>query len=232
MTTPANAGKTYPAEPLTDDEFRSLLASIEGDGLLATRNRALLAVMWGSGLRVSEALALEPRDVLERGRALRVRHGKGDRARVAALRPEAGAWLALWLAMRAALGLPRGSMVFCSISKGASRTRGGKLDSSYVRALLPVLAKRANIDKRVHPHGLRHSHATALVRGGARLDAISGQLGHSSAATTDRYLARMAPEARISELHELFPPNPWAERVLLDTERKLDDIERERSGPD
>jgi site-specific recombinase XerD len=222
MTTPANAGKRYPPEPLTDAEFRTLLEAIEGDGLLATRNRALLAVMWGSGLRISEALDLEPRDVLERGRALRVRHGKGDKARVAALRPEAGAWLALWLATRSALDLPRGSTVFCSISKGASRTRGGKLDPSYLRALLPVLAKRAGIDKRVHAHGLRHSHATSLVRGGAKLDAISGQLGHASAATTDRYLQRMAPEARISELQALFPPNAWAERVLDSIERELD----------
>jgi site-specific recombinase XerD len=230
MTTPANAGKTYPPEPLTDDEFRSLLAAIEGDGLLATRNRALLAVMWGSGLRVSEALDLEPRDVLDHTRSLRVRHGKGDRARVAALRPEAGAWLALWLATRASLGLPRGSTVFCTVSDGATRTRGHKIDPSYLRALLPALAKRANIDKRVHPHGLRHSHATSLVRGGARLDAISGQLGHSSAATTDRYLQRMAPEARVNELHALFPANPWAERVLDSIERKLDAQERERGG--
>jgi site-specific recombinase XerD len=197
MSAPANAGKTYPPEPLTDDEFRALLEAIEGDGLLATRNRALLAVMWGSGLRISEALDLEPRDVLEHARALRVRHGKGNKARVAALRPEAGAWLALWLAMRAALGLPRGSTVFCSISKGANRTRGHKLDPSYLRALLPQLAKRAGIDKRVHPHGLRHSHATALVRGGARLDAISGQLGHASAATKrDAY-----PDSRHGHCH-------------------------------
>jgi site-specific recombinase XerD len=229
---PANAGKRYPAEPLTDDEFRALLDAIEGDGLLATRNRALLAVMWGSGLRVSEALDLEPRDVLEHARALRVRHGKGDKARVAALRPEAGAWLALWLATRAALGLPRGSTVFCTVSTGAARTRGHKLDPSYLRALLPQLAKRAGIEKRVHPHGLRHSHATALVRQGARLDAISGQLGHSSAATTDRYLQRMAPEARIDELQALFPASAWAERTLHDIESKLDAQERERGGGD
>ena len=86
MTT-ANKGRRYPAEPLSDDEVRALLGAIKGNRPIAVRNRALVAVLWGAGLRISEALALMPRDVKDE--SLRVRHGKGDKARVVGLRPDA-----------------------------------------------------------------------------------------------------------------------------------------------
>ncbi len=64
------------------------------------------------------------------------------------------------------------------------------MDQSYVRHLLPRLARRAHIDKRVHAHGLRHMFAVDLEREGATITTIRDLLGHSSASVTDRYLRR------------------------------------------
>jgi site-specific recombinase XerD len=203
---PANKGQRYPAEPLTDDEVRTLLGTIKGNRALAVRNRALVAVLWGSGLRVSEALSLMPRDV--NGDALRIRHGKGDQARVVGLRSDAAPYLAAWLDCRSGLGLNGRQPVFCSVADGSRcagvRQVGQPLDPSYVRRLLPKLADRAGIDKRVHAHGLRHSHATGLVERGAALHTIAGQLGHASTATTDTYLAKIAPEQRLEALRRAW----------------------------
>lgn len=200
--TPSNVGRTFPAEPLTSDEVRDLMAAITGRGPLAVRNRALVAVLWGSGLRVSEALALHPRDVLSDG--LRVRHGKGDKARTVGLHPEALVFLAAWLETRKGIGLHGRQPVFCSLASGRTRTPGDAIDPSYVRRLLPKLATRAGIDKRVHAHGLRHTHATELVARRAPLHVIAGQLGHASTATTDTYLAKIAPAERLDALAALW----------------------------
>jgi integrase len=68
-----------------------------------------------------------------------------------------------------------------------------KLETAYVRALLPRLAAKAEIEKRVHAHGLRHTHASELARGGVPMNVIQAQLGHSTLGTTSRYLAHIAP---------------------------------------
>lgn len=196
---PANANRKYPAEVLTAEEVDALLGAITGNGPLAVRNRALIAVLWGSGLRISEALDLHPRDVVTGG--LRVRHGKGDKARIVALHPRASVLLSAWLDRRAALGLNGRQPVFCSVSSGKTRKPGDAIDPSYVRRLLPKLAVKAGIDKRVHAHGLRHTHASDLVARRAPLHVITGQLGHSSTATTDTYLAKVAPAERLAALH-------------------------------
>jgi site-specific recombinase XerD len=67
---------------------------------------------------------------------------------------------------------------------------GTEIDQSYVRHLLPRLARRAGIEKRVHAHGLRHAYALELEREGAQVSVIRDLLGHSSAAVTDLYLRR------------------------------------------
>ncbi|MDQ6807205.1 MAG: site-specific integrase, partial [Actinomycetota bacterium] len=81
--------------------------------------------------------------------------------------------------------------VFCTLT-------GQQLDSSYIRRLLPRLATRAGIDKRVHAHGLRHAHAAELVAEGIPVNVIQQQLGHGSLATTDRYLRHIAPRERVA----------------------------------
>jgi site-specific recombinase XerD len=109
------------------------------------------------------------------------------------LDPAAFALLERWLDRRAALGLGRRRRVFCTL-------QGAPLDASYVRRLLPRLARRAGIDKRVHPHGLRHAHAAELAQEGVPVNVIQQQLGHGSLATTDRYLRHIAPKERVEAL--------------------------------
>ncbi len=79
---------------------------------------------------------------------------------------------------------------------------GGPLDETYVRQLLHRLARRGGIDKRVHAHGLRHTHAAELAEEGYPMNFIQDQLGHSSLATTDRYLRHIAPAARVEALRQ------------------------------
>jgi len=76
--------------------------------------------------------------------------------------------------------------IFCTL-------QGGRIDSSYVRRLLPRLARKAGIDRRVHAHGLRHTYAAELAREGTAINVIRDALGHTSLAVTDRYLRDVAP---------------------------------------
>jgi integrase len=184
-----NKGKRFPAEPLTRDEVERLLAAIHGNGPLAVRNRALIAVLWRSGLRVSEALALRPSDV--HAGTINVRNGKGSKQRTATYDRDAVGYLSAWEAVRAGLGLNGRQPLFCSVASGVTRRAGARVNPSYVRQLLPKLAERAGIDKRVHAHGLRHTHASELAHERLRLPAIAAQLGHASTATTDAYLRKI-----------------------------------------
>src|SRR3954465_13694111 len=78
---PANKGKKYPPEPLTDEEVFALLDACSPRSATGLRHRALIVVLWRAGLRISEALALYPKDVDVAGRTIRVLHGKGDQHR-------------------------------------------------------------------------------------------------------------------------------------------------------
>jgi len=163
--------------------------------------------MWRAGLRVSEALALRPKDVdLERGQVA-VLHGKGDRSRLVALDPGACALVELWVLERHDLPIPLRAPLFCVISRP---TVGEPLASSYVRELLHKLADKAGIEKRCHPHGLRHSYASNLAeRPNVPLKTIQTMLGHGSLATTERYLHHLNPAAELELIRSLdWPEHP------------------------
>ena len=132
---------------------------------------------------------------------MRVREGKGRKDRVAVIDGRALGYLRAWLEVRKAkLGLNGRQPLFCSVASGSTRLPGDPIDPSYVRRLLPKLGERAGIDKRVHAHGLRHTMATEMVERGLPLHVIAGQLGHSSTATTDTYLAKLMPSDRIKAM--------------------------------
>ena len=192
-TTPANKGKRYPAEPLTADEVRSLVKACSTRAPTGIRNRALITVLCRGGLRISEALALEPKDLDRNEGSIRVLHGKGDRSRTIGLDHGAFAIVELWLDRRRGLGINGHRRVFCTLA-------GAPLSTAYVRALLPRLARKAGIEKRVHAHGLRHTHAAELAREGVRMNVIQAQLGHSSLATTDRYIRHIEPQEVIEAM--------------------------------
>lgn len=187
---PGNAGQTFPAEVLTREEVQRLLAAT-GGGYAGARDRALYTLLYRTGLRIAEALALLPKDIdLEHGRAT-VLHGKGNKRRVVGLDAATTAELERWLSKRAELGVGRQAPVFCVISKP---TVGKPLYASCVREQMRDCARRAGIEKRVHPHGLRHTFAAELAKEGVRINVISKLLGHSNSAITAHYIDHISPE--------------------------------------
>jgi site-specific recombinase XerD len=149
-------------------DIEGFLASVEGEGPLRVRNRALLELVYSAGLRSHEAVGLDLGDVEFEQEQLHVR-GKGGKERVVPLGEEAAHWLARYL-HEARPKLARGAenALFLSV-------RGKRLDTSTLRRLLP------------HPHRLRHAFATHLLEGGADLRTIQELLGHSSLSTTQVY---------------------------------------------
>ena len=127
-----------------------------------------------------------------------VENGKGDKSRSVVLNESAMAYIERWKAKRKALGIKRGPL-FCT-------STGKAVLPSYVRALLPRLARRAGIEKRVHAHGLRHTHAAELAHEGKPVNLIQQQLGHANLAVTSRYLDHIAPRERI----EAMKRRDWA----------------------
>lgn len=195
---PPNAGRKFPAEVLTRDEFSRLLAACSRRGSAGLRMRALLVVLYRSGLRIAEALSLEPKDVDFESRSITVLHGKGDKRRVVGIDDQALAVVEKWMERRRALGIPRGRVIFCVLSEP---TKGKPMYSSVVREAMKDLGLKAGIEKRVHPHGLRHAFASELSREGVSLTVIQTLLGHSDLATTARYVAHLTPWEAIERIH-------------------------------
>ena len=183
---PPNKGRRFPPEVLTSAEVCRLLDACSRRAPTGIRNRALIATLYRSGLRIGEALALRPKDVELHAGTIRVLRGKGNRDRTVGLDQGAAALLDLWLARRTSLGITGHSPVFCTL-------RGQSLSPNYVRDALKRLALRAGVEKRVHPHGLRHTCAAELAAEGVPMNAIQAQLGHANLSTTSRYLAHIAP---------------------------------------
>ena len=189
----ANKGQKLPVEPLTTEEVEKLIKGCSNRAPTGVRNRALIVLLWRGGLRISEALSLRPKDLDAAKGTVSVLHGKGDKSRVVGLDPQAWAVLQRWLDTRAARKINGRRRVFCTLE-------GKPLQASYVRNLFPRLARKVGIEKRVHPHGLRHTHASELRSEGVDIGIISKQLGHSSTATTARYLDHVCPKAVIDAM--------------------------------
>jgi integrase/recombinase XerD len=189
------AGRRIPHHPSREDLER-LLGGVEGEpeaGLL----KALLRFLYGTGLRLSEAVSLdleslifeEEDDPLRDSRtavhrrkpvALRV-IGKGDKERLVPLSPLAQAGLEEWLALR---GKHQGALFVYR----EGRRRGHRVGVSWLQKKLKGLALRVGLDPRkASPHKFRHAYATELVNAGVGLDAIKELLGHASIATTQIY---------------------------------------------
>lgn len=175
-----NKGRKFPAVAYTDDQIRAVLDAIPAKSNTGIRLRALVAVLFGAGLRLGEALNLRPADV--RGAQIHVREGKGGKDRLVAIDPASRALLDVWLERRAALGLDGRAPVFC----GFGTRLGQPWDPREVRRALARVGSLVGLE-RLHPHALRHSHAVrAASTGDVRV--AQKQLGHASLTTTTRYL--------------------------------------------
>lgn len=144
---------------------------------LGRRDRALLELIYGAGLRVSEAVALDRASVDLTGGWVRVL-GKGMRTRNVPFGPPAGEALSLYLKTR--LDLAPHSPLFTNY-------RGTRLTSRSVARIVAKQLVRVSSSKTLSPHGLRHSFATHLLAKGADLRVIQELLGHSRLSTTQRY---------------------------------------------
>jgi site-specific recombinase XerD len=149
-------------------EVEAALESLDGDGPLALRNRALVELVYSAGLRAAEAVGLDLADVDFDREQLHVR-GKGGKERIVPLGEEAAHLLARYL-HEARPQLVRGAENAVFVS-----ARGKRLDTSTLRRVF------------AHPHRLRHAFATHLLEGGADLRTIQELLGHESLSTTQMY---------------------------------------------
>jgi integrase/recombinase XerD len=173
-------GKKLP-EVLSYAEVQKLLAQPRGDEPTAIRDRALLEVMYASGLRATEAISLEVRDVdLDHG-VLRAQ-GKGSKERVVPVGAKAIA------AVRAYLRSGRPRLVrSADESKLFLNFRGGPLTRQGLYKIVLRHADSAGLKGRMSPHTLRHSFATHLLAGGCDLRSVQEMLGHADLSTTQLY---------------------------------------------
>jgi integrase/recombinase XerD len=198
-TPPTNAGRKLPPEPLTAEEVRTLLAAASNRSSSGIRLLAVVGILYGSGLRLAEALGLEPRDLDTRAGVIRVRNGKGGKTRTVGIDPHGAALVDRWLAQRRDLDLNGRHRVFATYETGRV---GHPLAPRYVRTALARLGAKAGLEKRVHPHGLRHSLAFDLAQRGVPTHQIQAQLGHSSLAVTDRYVRHLMPTDVIAVMRQ------------------------------
>lgn len=149
------------------------------------RNRTLIVVYWRAGLRCEEALSLFPHDIdLHRG-TIRV-VGKGRRSRTVGLDQRACRIVAEFLEQRKAAGFTDEQPLFC--------TRfGTRMHINEPCRMVKVVAKRAGIAERVHPHAFRHTMSCDMAYEGFTIFQIQAQLGHAKLAMTERYLAGLMP---------------------------------------
>ena len=176
-------GKHLP-EVLTVPEVRSMLESVDLNEPQGRRNRAILEVLYGSGLRVTELCELQSRRVdFERG--FLIVEGKGSKERMVPMSDESIEQIKRYIDERTDRGLPvkRGEEDYLFLNK-----RGAHLSRVMVFYIVRKAAEVAGIRKTISPHTLRHSFATHLLEGGANLRAIQQMLGHESIATTEIYL--------------------------------------------
>ena len=168
-------------EVLSTEEVDLLEQSIDLSKPEGQRNRAIIEMLFSCGLRVSELVNLKLSQLhLEEG-FIRVL-GKGSKERLVPISPRAIKELKLWFTDRVHLKIKRGEEDFVFLSK-----RGGHLTRTMILIMIKRQAEEAGLKKTISPHTLRHSFATALLKGGADLRAIQAMLGHESIGTTEIY---------------------------------------------
>lgn len=193
-----NKGKKYPAEPLTPAEVAAIIGQCSAKASTGIRNRAMLTLLYRSGLRISELLALRPADINFDKHSIRLLDTKAGQPQTRGFHPSADDALMRWIDKRKTLGYRNGPL-FCCLD-------GTPLSDDYVRVLLRRLAVKAGIEKRVHPHGLRHTFAVELDQQGVSLSVISKLLGHGSVPTTAKYLDHLTNGQAVDALQAVNLP--------------------------
>lgn len=185
-------------ESLSENQTAALIGAFDGDSPTDIRNRAMLEMLYATGLRASELVSLTLDDVSLNEAFVRCR-GKGDKERVVPLGARTVEMLAEYISgARASLaGEIDGGIMFPS-------KKGGAVSRKSLWAIVVKAAKRSGIWGHVHPHTLRHCFATHLLAHGAGIRAIQEMLGHADIATTQIYTH--VDEGKILAVHRKFHP--------------------------
>jgi len=180
---------------LAPRQVLSILAAVQGDGPKGLRDRAIVELFYAAGLRLSELVGLDTRDVDIGERQVRVL-GKGNKERIALMGRAAGAALQRYLdeGRPALIRQPQERALFLN-------KQGGRLSARAVQLLLRRCALKAGLDERVFPHLLRHTFATHMLDGGADLRVVQELLGHARATSTQIY-THVSDEEQKRRYHE------------------------------
>ncbi|SFP62661.1 tyrosine recombinase XerC [Enterovibrio norvegicus] len=170
-------GRTLPKN-LDVDEIDQLL-SVNDDDTLSIRDRAMMELMYGAGLRLSELIGLNLRDVAVRKGDIRV-IGKGDKERVVPFTGKAQEWLVNWLKVRNQL--LKGPEEALFISK-----LGNRISPRSVQKRMAEWGQKQAVSSHINPHKLRHSFATHMLESSGDLRAVQELLGHADLSTTQVY---------------------------------------------
>lgn len=193
----AKAWVTLP-DTLSREEMDTLFAQAGNDSPSAIRDRAMLELMYATGIRVSEMVSLTVNSINWQVGYLMVQ-GKGGKERIVPIGKSAYNWLREYVdSVRHVFLKSRATQVLFLNRKGEKLTRQG------FWKIVKMYAKRAGLDKKVHPHMFRHSFATHLLEGGADLRAVQVMLGHSDISTTQIY-THISRE-RLKAIHKKYHP--------------------------
>ena len=179
LETPKAARKL--PEVLTLDEIERIEDAIDLSKDEGQRNLAMIEVLYGSGLRVSELINLKLSNVHVDEKYMLV-EGKGSKQRLVPLSEEAIRQIEFWMQDRCHLPIKPGNEDYLFLNR-----RGAKLTRVMILIIVKDLAERAGIKKNISPHTFRHSFATHLLEGGANLRLIQMMLGHENLVTTEIY---------------------------------------------
>jgi site-specific recombinase XerD len=185
---------------LTEDELARIFEQPDLGSINGLRDRAILELLFSSGLRVSELVGLDRDHINLKRREFMVR-GKGQKDRPIFISPEAASWIEQYLVKR-----PDNAKPLFARTSGTKKTDlSGNFLRLTVRSVQRIVARNAllaGITKHVSPHTMRHSFATDLLMNGADLRSVQAMLGHSNIATTQIYTHVTDPHLRA--VHEKF----------------------------
>jgi len=174
-------GRKLP-DTLNIEEIDQLIAAIDLSNPEGNRNKAIIEILYGCGLRVSELSDLRLSHLFPDSELIKVT-GKGDKERFVPIGQSALKFLSIYIReVRVHLNIKKGQEDFVFLNRFGSR-----LSRISIFNIVKDLAKKAGIDKTISPHTFRHSFATHLIEGGADLRAVQEMLGHASITTTEIY---------------------------------------------
>jgi integrase/recombinase XerD len=184
---------------LTPEEMETLLKTVTGTKLSSVRDRAILELLYSSGIRSEELCSIHVSDIDLDEKVLFVRKGKLDKERVIPFGETAKQWICRYLEkVRPLIAQEWAPELFVSI------TQGERLSTARLYDIITYWAKKSGVEKKVNTHTFRHSCAAHMLKGRADIRYVQKQLGHKSIQTTEKYLKIEITD--LKEIHERCHP--------------------------